>query len=537
MIIGRAHAIAGTMSARMSGPITSVGEALDALVHQFADPWAFLRELVQNAIDAGAAQIDVDLEHDPARGALVVRVSDTGEGMNREIIDTRLTRLFASSKEGDYTKIGRFGIGFVSVFALDPELVCVDTGRAGEHWRVLFNKDRSFERIRLDHPVEGTTVRLFLAGGPETLEPARSKARATLEHWCRHVRVELRLCGETISAPFDLDGLCKVEHAEEGTQLVMAVVPEHSALRGYYHGGLTLHLEHDDRLPHIAFKLDSRFLEHSLTRDNVIRDEHHAKALAIVDRVARGRLLPAVFAALEDPRHPARALLVRVAALALAREPEPAWLTRPVVPGVDGPAYTLADLRERPRGARVYRAAAANPVSERLAAAGHRVIACAEDDPTLELVQAATGEAPLATTDLCTVVPLRDDEDWSALARAVAELLRGAGFKVSAVTAGHLDYPGSTVADRAAISQREPGEVTPVAEAASLVSGWFSGGRALVLNADDRALGRLRRLAAREPEVAAFLAVKAFLAGADRPHEHDAGLVARAAEARWRRMA
>jgi hypothetical protein len=123
--------------------ISSVGDALEGLVHQFADPWAFLRELIQNAIDAGSGQIEVRIDHDEARGTMTIEVVDSGEGMTREIIDTRLTRLFSSTKEGDYTKIGRFGIGFVSVFALDPEIVCVDTGRAGEYWRVLFRRDRA----------------------------------------------------------------------------------------------------------------------------------------------------------------------------------------------------------------------------------------------------------------------------------------------------------------------------------------------------------------------------------------------------------
>src|SRR5688572_3868914 len=101
----------------MAGPdITSVGDALEGLVHQFADPWAFLREMVQNAIDAGSVQIEVSIDHDEARGTLIIEIADSGEGMRREIIDSRLTRLFSSAKEGDYTKIGRFGIGFVSVF-------------------------------------------------------------------------------------------------------------------------------------------------------------------------------------------------------------------------------------------------------------------------------------------------------------------------------------------------------------------------------------------------------------------------------------
>ncbi|MBL8973739.1 MAG: ATP-binding protein, partial [Myxococcales bacterium] len=119
------------MSAQAHG---SVAEALAGLVHQFADPMACFRELIQNAVDAGSTEIDVRFEH--VDGRLVVHVDDYGEGMDRHIIDTKLTRLFSSSKEGDRTKIGRFGIGFVSVFALQPEVICVDTSRAGEHWRV-----------------------------------------------------------------------------------------------------------------------------------------------------------------------------------------------------------------------------------------------------------------------------------------------------------------------------------------------------------------------------------------------------------------
>ncbi len=271
---------------------TSAGGCAEGLVHQFADPWAFLRELIQNAIDAGTEQIDVRIDHDPARGTMVIEFADFGEGMTREIIDTRLTRLFSSSKEGDYTKIGRFGIGFVSVFAIDPELVCVDTGRAGEYWRVVFRRDRSFERIKLSNPVEGTTIRLFKPASADAVAQARIKARETLEYWCKHASIELRLDDERISRPLELEGLCKVEHAEEGTRLVMAHgAARLAALRGYYHGGLTLHEEHDESLPHVAFKIDSRFLEHTLTRDNVIRDANYVKAMAIVGKVARTRLI------------------------------------------------------------------------------------------------------------------------------------------------------------------------------------------------------------------------------------------------------
>ena len=282
------------MAHPVSNEAIHVGEALETLVHQFADPWSFLRELIQNAIDAGSQEIDVRIDHepddDPAEpGMLIVEIVDTGEGMDRQIIDTRLTRLFSSSKEGDYTKIGRFGIGFVSVFAIDPELVCVDTGRNGEFWRVLFKRDRSFERIVLEQPTEGTTVRLYKRGDEADLAEARERTRTTLEYWCKHARVEIRLDGELISRPLELRGHCVIEHHEEDTQLLLAYVTQREALRGYYHGGLTLHEEHDDRLPHIAIKIDSRYLEHTLTRDNVIRDDRHRLLVVVVaDHIVAG---------------------------------------------------------------------------------------------------------------------------------------------------------------------------------------------------------------------------------------------------------
>ena len=97
---------------------------LNNLVTQFASPFDAMRELVQNSIDAGTSQVDVwvDFETGPGgAGVIAIHVDDYGEGMNEAIIDQQFTKLFASDKEGDLTKIGKFGIGFVSVFALEPE--------------------------------------------------------------------------------------------------------------------------------------------------------------------------------------------------------------------------------------------------------------------------------------------------------------------------------------------------------------------------------------------------------------------------------
>ncbi len=516
--------------------ISSVGEALEGLVHQFADPWAFLRELVQNSMDAGSEQIDVRIDHDAALGMMVIEVADAGEGMNREIIDNKLTRLFSSTKEGDYTKIGRFGIGFVSVFAIDPDLVCVDTGRAGEWWRVVFRRDRSFERIRLTDPVEGTTVRLYRKASAQDVAAARARARATLGYWCKHVRIELRLDGELMSGALDLEGLCKVLHRQEGTHLVMALVPEAAALRGYYHGGLTLHEEHDEALPHVAFKLDSRFLEHSLARDNVIRDENYAKAMAIVGEVARTQLVSALRATLERGvaglDAGARELLFRGAARHVNRSEE-AWLRAALVPMLGGPAASLASLR----GGKLWRATRMSPVVEKLLADGQRVVACAAGDAVEAFVIAGLGERPADVAGLCTAVALPEEAlaGWSALRVALAQLLKAGGWKVREVAVGSLDFVDSPVRGRSAISQGKFGELTPLAEIDQMASGWLVSGRVLVLAAEHEALQHLRVVATREPELAAYLALKLFFLHGEVGSASDAKLATTAAQARWRR--
>ena len=86
-------------------------DALDQLVHQFARPMDFLRELVQNSIDAGTTRIEIWVDWtsntaadgspaaESARGVLEIHVDDFGSGMDEEIIDDQLTKMFSSTKE------------------------------------------------------------------------------------------------------------------------------------------------------------------------------------------------------------------------------------------------------------------------------------------------------------------------------------------------------------------------------------------------------------------------------------------------------
>jgi hypothetical protein len=532
-----------------------VGEALDSLVHQFSDPWSFLRELIQNAIDADSPEIEVCIEHEPP-DMMVVEVRDAGSGMDRQIIDTRLTRLFASSKEGDYTKIGRFGIGFVSVFAIDPEVVCLDTGRNGEYWRVLFRKDRSFERIVLDTPIEGTSIRLYKRATENELRAARVRAREVLGHWCKHACVEIRCDGVSISRPMSLDADCVITHEEEGTTVLLGFVDQREALRGYYHGGLTLHEEHDDRLPYVAFKIDSRYLEHTLTRDNVLRDDNYAKAMGIVGRLARTRLIEQLVDTLaqrtgdavrgvrddaegvrdESELERLRSRLYEVISAPGAELPAKVF-EQPLVPALTAAGPELLSLaRVRKLGKRCW-SGSPSPVTDALVERGETVLLFAPDSFLAMTIGHLCEGRPPRVSSLCTARAATQTEHarWQPLREATLAQLSELGLELSGLELGHLAYAESPVADHVAIAQAKLGELTPIEEVGKLASGWFGRKRVLVVNADHPTVAHLLELGASEPELAGYLLLKLFFLRTELDPLRDNSLASFAAEARWLR--
>jgi len=168
---------------------------LDRLIEQFASPYDFLRELVQNGMDAGTSRIDVELHVHGDEGsdevAFELVVIDDGCGMTEAVIDAELARLFASSKRADRTMAGGFGVGFVSVFAWRPDLVLLQTGRQGEAWELEFGREARFAKQRIEQPIEGTTLRLFRRGRRSEHATIREAARASLWRWCRFCPIEI----------------------------------------------------------------------------------------------------------------------------------------------------------------------------------------------------------------------------------------------------------------------------------------------------------------------------------------------------------
>jgi molecular chaperone HtpG len=348
------------------------------MVRQFADPYAFLRELVQNSMDAGTTRIEVDLVRE-ADGKTRTRLGDSGSGMTPAIIESALLTLFSSSKEGDSSKIGKYGVGFVSVLAVEPEAVIVDTWRDGSAWRVTILRDHSYVLEELSpRPLSGTNVTLTHTMESTAFDEHAGRVRDSLRRWCRHARVPLWLSvtdhanpqGSSrarLDTPLSVHTAVSVSEVDGDTTIVVGpgagsehLVASETTLPyegvtpfvGFYNRGLTLFETSVEELPGLAglrVKISSGLLKHTLSRDNVRRGPELDELVRRAAKLARRGLPKAVEDSLardalaaasgEDPRA-YLAVLAAATAEPLGLGADRTWF--PLASPVDGEAAMTA---------------------------------------------------------------------------------------------------------------------------------------------------------------------------------------------------
>jgi hypothetical protein len=105
------------------------------------DPWIFVRELLQNARDAGATKVLIEVAERAGLTRIVCR--DDGEGMTYEHARRYLFSLYASSKEDRANQVGRFGVGFWSILRFEPARIiirsCPREAAQGGAWQVILD--------------------------------------------------------------------------------------------------------------------------------------------------------------------------------------------------------------------------------------------------------------------------------------------------------------------------------------------------------------------------------------------------------------
>lgn len=507
---------------------------VDELIQQFADPLAFYRELVQNSIDAGSTRIAVTLGFDEIGGGGaedplgIVRISvrDDGCGMSRDVLENQLTVLFRSGKEGQADKIGKFGVGFVSVLALAPERVVVRTSEGrGETWTLVLKSDQTYELFRAQGGGEsGTSVTLEIERPLSALEELVEGSERALVTWCRHAELPIRFVATPpsdapmrevrIDRPLGLDALVQVRITKGPTTVVAGVPVRGASYLGFFNRGLLLHETTKDLFGAVHVKVQDANLEHTLSRDNVRRDEHYHRAMRLVRRAVERdlraqaqRLLHEVSEGrVDSPSLDALLLGVLRAGLAV----DYGAVALPLVDAVDGAGAWPVDRLARGPG---YVAARSTALTEALARRGVPVIdlSAAADAGTyvavLERLLRRTPVRPEAERTLLS--PIKTTGADELLLSRVAELLEACARRPSAV---HLAVAQGKLEDRLSLTAELDGQAVAVSEEEASEDPFRLLMRPpLVLNVEHDLVARAREVASSNPDLAAAMLARAVL--------------------------
>jgi len=140
--------------------------ALNEAARYGSDPWVFVRELLQNARDAGARRVvlTVSASGETAPKSRKISCRDDGCGMTFDHARRFLFALYASSKDDDSAQAGKFGVGFWSVLRLSPSAIWVRSrARSGDAWQVSLDGSlRQLDARTIERTRQGTEVVLEL---------------------------------------------------------------------------------------------------------------------------------------------------------------------------------------------------------------------------------------------------------------------------------------------------------------------------------------------------------------------------------------
>ncbi|HSO22240.1 MAG TPA: transglutaminase domain-containing protein [Chondromyces sp.] len=173
-----------------------------------ADAWVFVRELLQNARDAGASRVWLETARVDGRDRLSCR--DDGDGMSFEHAKRYLFTLYASSKRGRSRTAGRFGIGFWSVLRFAPDTLLVRSRpRRGPGWQVRLDAALEVQSVSVAAIERGTEVVLERAAdGADISSAVRAAVLRDAPFLGRRDSadrpLEVRVDGEVVRAELEL---------------------------------------------------------------------------------------------------------------------------------------------------------------------------------------------------------------------------------------------------------------------------------------------------------------------------------------------
>jgi len=201
--------------------------------HLYSGPEVYVRELLQNAVDAITARQQLDASHEGTIRVEIIgdgnrptiMVEDDGVGLTEEEVHQFLATIGQSSKSGSFSRkdfIGQFGIGLLSGFVVSDEISVItqsiqDKAVAVE-WKGRADGTYSVRQLESKFSV-GTRVYLRAKPGKEEFF-SKQRVRELLEYFGHHLphRIVLDVGEEKITinkvAPWQQDFNSEAERHE-----------------------------------------------------------------------------------------------------------------------------------------------------------------------------------------------------------------------------------------------------------------------------------------------------------------------------------
>lgn len=177
--------------------------------HLYSGPEVYLRELLQNSLDAITARRALD-PGAPGRITLIpadvaddgcLHVVDTGIGLGRSDIDQVLATIGASSKRDDVgfareEFLGQFGIGLLSCLLVTDEVRLRTRGPDGASWEWAGRVDGSYQVRPAPEPLPEQGTEVVLPPRPHHDRLLRADAVTRLaDDYGRYLPVQIRVAG------------------------------------------------------------------------------------------------------------------------------------------------------------------------------------------------------------------------------------------------------------------------------------------------------------------------------------------------------
>jgi len=181
--------------------------------HLYSGPEVFVRELLQNAVDAITARTHSDPGHEASirievmgdAGSPTLSVEDNGVGLTQDEVHQFLATIGQSSKSGELSRddfIGQFGIGLLSGFVVSDEITVITQSSKPNspaiEWKGRADGTYSVRTLDAEYSI-GTRVYLRAKKGVEEYFTPQ-KLESLLRHFGHHLphRIEFLTANQSL---------------------------------------------------------------------------------------------------------------------------------------------------------------------------------------------------------------------------------------------------------------------------------------------------------------------------------------------------